>query len=69
MFGKIGKGLTKLNPFSDKDKDKDKDKKDKKTDKNRTMSTDTDNALMKSTRVVARQKKLETGQDANWTGF
>lgn len=61
--------MTKLNPFSDKDKDEKKDKKDKKNDKNRTMSTDTDNNLMKSTRVVAKQRKTPTNNEADWTGF
>jgi hypothetical protein len=62
MFGKIGKGLTKLNPFSDKDKDKSekKDKNDKTDKKGREKKTNAlshyaDNELAKSVRVTARQ--------------
>lgn len=62
MFGKIGKGLTKLNPFSDKDKDKSekKDKNDKTEKKGREKTSNTpshyaDNELAKSVRVTARQ--------------
>ena len=42
MFGKIGKGLTKLNPFSDKDKDK-SDKKEESKDTKKTDKKDKDN--------------------------
>ena len=50
MFGKIGKGLTKLNPFGDKDKDK-SDKKEESKDIKKTDKKDKDN------KKVAKEKE------------
>lgn len=67
MFGKIGKGLKKINPFKDKDKS---DGRTKSTvdDPLVKLSKADENQLMKSTRVVAKQRKNATAGD-DWAGF